>query len=141
MISNDYNSIIMNLTEKKFYLNFIHYTEFIYKKSFIAKTKNFYLNKAFSHFNNIDFVPKIVVIINIKLVNIISKIFFRTEFYKINENQKSKICFYLDYVFRFITKKTNELLLSLYLIQSRNNESIKEIKIKTQKKKIITDLL
>jgi hypothetical protein len=122
----------MNLNKKKFYLNFIHYTEFIYKKSFIAKTKNFYLNKAFSHFNNIDFVPKIVVIINIKLVNIISKIFFRTEFYKINENQKSKICFYLDYVFRFITKKTNELLLSLYLIQSRNNESIKEIKIKTQ---------
>jgi hypothetical protein len=125
----------MNLSEKRFYFNFIHYTEFIYKKSFTKKTKNFYLKKSFLHFNKIDFVPKKIVIIIIKLVNVISKIFYREEFYKVNDNQKDKICFYLASFFGFLTKKTNELLVSLYLMQSRNNEIIRELKIKKKIKK------
>jgi uncharacterized FAD-dependent dehydrogenase len=116
-----------------FYSNYYNYTKFIYENLFQNKIKEFYLKKSFVHFKKIDFLPKIIIILFIFIINFISKFFYLKNFYQL-KNKKKKI-FLLNFIFKFLVKIVDELLLALYLIQSRNNENIKKIKLNKNIKK------
>lgn len=114
-------------SKNKIYLNYCSYTKFIYEELFQEKAKKKYLRASFLHYYNIDFLPKTIVFFFLFLINFISNIFYFKNFYKLKE--RKKIIFLLNFFFKLLIKIINELLLALYIIQSRNNEKIKKIKI------------
>lgn len=109
------------------YLNYCSYTKFIYEELFHEKAKKIFLRASFLHFYNIDFLPKAIIFSFLFLINLISNIFYFKSFHRLNE--RKNIIFLLNFFFKFLIKIINELLLALYIIQSRNNEKIKEIKL------------
>jgi len=123
----------MHQKKNIFYSNYYNYTKFIYENLFQNKIKKFYLKKSFVHFKKIDFLPKIIIIFFIFTINFISKFFYLKNFYQL-KNKKKKF-FLLNFIFKFLVKIVDELLLALYLIQSRNNENIKKIKLNKNIKK------
>jgi hypothetical protein len=69
------------------------------------------------------------------MANILSRITYFKSFHKIKSYQKKKILCCLNVCLSFVTKKTNELLLSLYLLQSRNVETVNSLIIQNKIKK------
>ena len=86
------------------------------------------------HFEKIDFIVKVAIIINITILNLFSFIFHQNFFYNLTNQEAKKIIKKSSFLFNFLTTKTLEALHALICIHVFNDEKIEEKKTKSTQK-------